>query len=335
MTNTALDYDYDIHNIVPYNPLIPNVLFEVFTETPYAARREKVLKYLLQVGYQYEQHDVREPSLLLCAVRQMAPAIVKCLKILIENGINIHTIDAEGRGALHCALLPTEFFIEESQFISWNDAYNNFPNDRDECMEWCEIEDKKYEEDYDDSNYDLDSLLDISSLDPPWETNYSAGLCISDYQRTSDMNNSSGQFQANSNLRYTDLNDPAVCDRCTTATGSAGDTHCKADEHYNGSETTNDECDEEEDDECNEEEGDEGDDQEDWRQYSIEVLKKRVRFKLLLLLQAGCDPNVVDEDGESPSDYAEWNGLLPQWRWALFNAGYVYDELNNRWMRRI
>lgn len=64
----------------------------------------------------------------------------------------------------------------------------------------------------------------------------------------------------------------------------------------------------------------------------IQVLKKRTRFKLLTLLQLGCDPNVVDYEGLSPSDYAMEEGLWPQWRWALLNAGYTYDTQNG-WVK--
>lgn len=64
----------------------------------------------------------------------------------------------------------------------------------------------------------------------------------------------------------------------------------------------------------------------------IQVLKKRTRFKLLTLLQLGCDPNVVDHEGLSPSDYAMEDGLWPQWRWALLNAGYTYHR-ENGWVK--
>lgn len=64
--------------------------------------------------------------------------------------------------------------------------------------------------------------------------------------------------------------------------------------------------------------------------HQMQVHKKRTRFKLLTLLQAGCDPNVVDNNGESPSDYAMRDGLWPQWSWALLNAGYIYHRRDGR-----
>lgn len=64
----------------------------------------------------------------------------------------------------------------------------------------------------------------------------------------------------------------------------------------------------------------------------MQVLKKRTMFKLLTLLQLGCDPNVVDYEGLSPSDYAMRDGIWPQWRWALLNAGYIHHRKNG-WVK--
>lgn len=58
----------------------------------------------------------------------------------------------------------------------------------------------------------------------------------------------------------------------------------------------------------------------------MQVLKERTMFKLLTLLQLGCDPNVVDHEGLSPSDTAREYGLWPQWRWALLNTGYIHHR---------
>ena len=65
------------------------------------------------------------------------------------------------------------------------------------------------------------------------------------------------------------------------------------------------------------------------------VLKTRLRFKLLTLLRAGCDPNLLDNKGNSPSDNASYHGLWPEWTWALLNAGYIFDEDSDRWVKRV
>jgi ankyrin repeat protein len=63
--------------------------------------------------------------------------------------------------------------------------------------------------------------------------------------------------------------------------------------------------------------------------------KTRVRFKLLTLLEAGCDPNLVDKKAASPSDYAQMENLWPQWEWALTQSGYIYDEDKQLWIKDI
>ena len=61
-----------------------------------------------------------------------------------------------------------------------------------------------------------------------------------------------------------------------------------------------------------------------------QVLKERLRFKLFHLLEVGCDLNLINKAGRSPSDYAEENGVWPQWRWALVSSGYVYNQDSGR-----
>jgi hypothetical protein len=63
--------------------------------------------------------------------------------------------------------------------------------------------------------------------------------------------------------------------------------------------------------------------------------KTRVRFKLLAFLEAGCDPNLLDKFGDSPSYYAREEDLWPQWEWALTQTGYVYDEDKELWVKDV
>ena len=65
----------------------------------------------------------------------------------------------------------------------------------------------------------------------------------------------------------------------------------------------------------------------------IQVLKERSKFKILVLLEAGCDPNLPDIAGETPHQYAERNGLFPQWKWALMKSGYMLDEKSGQWIK--
>lgn len=63
--------------------------------------------------------------------------------------------------------------------------------------------------------------------------------------------------------------------------------------------------------------------------------KARVRLKLQVLLNAGCDPNLLDGYGMSPDDYARSEELWPQWRWALDQCGYVRDTDSQQWLKRL
>lgn len=65
----------------------------------------------------------------------------------------------------------------------------------------------------------------------------------------------------------------------------------------------------------------------------VQVLKERSKFKILVLLGAGCDPNLADKAGETPHQYAERNGLLSQWEWALTRNGYMLDKKSGQWVR--
>jgi hypothetical protein len=65
------------------------------------------------------------------------------------------------------------------------------------------------------------------------------------------------------------------------------------------------------------------------------LVRTRQRLKLQTLLEAGCDPNLLDGYGESPSDVAEREGLWPQWEWALDQTGWRYNAASGKCERKI
>ncbi|KAL8777055.1 MAG: hypothetical protein Q9213_008027 [Squamulea squamosa] len=69
------------------------------------------------------------------------------------------------------------------------------------------------------------------------------------------------------------------------------------------------------------------------RQCIRPMLKRRMRSKVLLLLQAGCDPNHLDDNGESPSGFAQREGIWDEWTWALRQSGYIYDNVRDIWKK--
>lgn len=62
------------------------------------------------------------------------------------------------------------------------------------------------------------------------------------------------------------------------------------------------------------------------------VIKARTAIKALVLIEAGYDSNVLDDNGESPSDCAK-KGIWPQWAWALGEAGYTWHDMQSKWVK--
>lgn len=50
---------------------------------------------------------------------------------------------------------------------------------------------------------------------------------------------------------------------------------------------------------------------------------------MTILLKAGCDPGVVDDEGFTPADYAACNGIWVVWKAALLASGQ--EDLVKRW----
>jgi hypothetical protein len=372
MTNAALEYGCDIYDTVSYNPSIANVLFGIFDDLCLPPGREEALKYLLQIGYDMEQRAESGETLLLHAVTTMRPANIECLKFLIEKGANIHAIDAEGRGALHCAFLVPHYLRWDGENSYWEGAPRYMFDKVNWDLEYFEFlfdfDDERYAEDYEDLRYDLDPLtrksrnarypsrdplLDSPNQDYMSTMDASMDFSESEFPRTFDPSHLGDDCQANAaTSSVDDFQDSTFTEesvaRADNSSGneeydassedgsdllegdfrsresilaeesiSRADTSSSTDEHDASSVSTDDEF-------------------MYWiraRRRVMEILKERLRSKLLILLQSGCDPDVLDKKGESPGDYAERMGLWPQWEWALINAGYNYDSVNDRWFK--
>ena len=77
------------------------------------------------------------------------------------------------------------------------------------------------------------------------------------------------------------------------------------------------------------------DDDDCWIRNPVPLLKARTATKLKILLEAGCDPNALDDDGLSPSDYAKRGKWLREaWLWALRVTGHTFDAVRDRWVKR-
>ncbi|OQV00087.1 hypothetical protein CLAIMM_05631 [Cladophialophora immunda] len=63
--------------------------------------------------------------------------------------------------------------------------------------------------------------------------------------------------------------------------------------------------------------------------------RRKVYPKLLLLLKSGCDPNLQDADGRTPSDYVWRTHMWADWERALMDSGWIYDANSKRCVRHI
>lgn len=386
MTNAALEYGCDINETLPYNPSLPNALFKIFIDVPYATRREEALKYLLKIGYDMEQRAEDGETLLLHGVTALSPENIKCLKILMEKGANIHAIDAEGRSALHCAFLAPGYLRADKKLSYWEGApefmFNNGNPDPEYFLNRFDIDDEKYAEGYEDLRRDLDALGGnkltaryTSRCDPllisPNRDHMSKMDCrmdVSDgeFQTTSNPILLGDGSQRNADQYYPNIDDsyindlfgilPSSTDKFQDSTSAiesvayAG-TSSRVEQRYASSESRTDESDRPasdfrpRDNKVAEESIACANTSSETTQHHkficpnrkmrrvMEILKKHLRFKFLILLQGGCDPNVLDNKDESPGDLAERLGLWPQWEWALVSAGYDYDSANQRWFK--
>ena len=211
-------------------------------------------------------------------------------------------------------------------------------------MSWFQTHIERYAEDYNDSNRDLeflvdndstvrnthshDSLLDIRNRVNVLKLNYWVGASVCDRHRNQYLNDIAANDLSNTDTGSAhDVRDNVLAEEsnCCVNTGSKA-----KDPYYSSNDAEDTEsddyvidwilCEDWEKKKC-------------WIRHPKQVLKKRLRFKLFTLLNAGCDPNVLDNEGRSPSDHAKQEGLWPQWRWALLKSGYIYNETNTSWVR--
>lgn len=276
LTRLALEHGCDIEETAAFNGLYPNLLFDVnyyrWTDDHPMVPIE-TLVFLLNIGYDLEQQSSVGLTALLFAATRHEHHTIKCLRLFIERGANLHAIDFEGRGVLHCALAAPHIYVDWSSTLDplW--------------MDWM------------DSRDSMDSM-DKSNCSTV-EANYTAWLLFD----TEDNRHKEDYDYEGVNPGR--LLDDKIDNSCHRADEYSIDYIFCVDMEYGGLMKI---------------------------RNPIQVLKKRTMFKVLTLLQLGCDPNVVDHKGLSPSDYAMRDGLWPQWRWALLNAGFIHHRQNG-WVR--
>ena len=263
--------------------------------------------YLLSIGWDLEEKNRKGQTPLLYAAAAFGPQVARCLRVLIEKGARLDASDEMGRGPLLSALcspLGTSNWIDLT-YIWYVEEGITFDNNWALC-EAFRTEDRRNVRDY----YDTENILDpLTAHISPHMSRSTPSL---DGIERSQLPRDQGSSFTAEQLASID---------CAMSDLESNASSCSEESVSNP-----------EDDEyvyCHDWEGNGV-----WIHNPSHVLKDRARIKLKILLEAGCDPNDQDNDGQSTNDYAR-DGLWSQWLWALEKTGYVFDEEQKRWVKRI
>ena len=341
MSDAALKYGCEIGESVPFNGLTPNPLFFLMRYPLIPPQElETAFRYLYNMGYDIEERNCEQATLLLFAASQFCPSVISILRFLIEKEADLRAVDLINRGALHCALrAPEDWGAWDSSCTDGCDHYEHGHEDW-AYFKFC-TESELYAEDYCDDGLTpvLSVIDDIQSDKLPCDDEIQERPYRTLGRECSSTTGSTRSRSRSSRSRsgqYIDLDEAEDVD----------------DDYEEDVEDHDEEEDMGENIEDNEDNEDDGDDEaleipegyavcnDVWGipriiRKPLLVLKTRLRFKLLTLLRAGCDPNHLDVYDCSPSDDARYHGLWLEWTWALLNAGYVFDEDSDCWVKRV
>ena len=313
MTHAALSRGCDIEDAVSYNAHRANALFEVnesFSTDSVATMR--ALEFLIGIGYDLgKQDDVEGLTPLLHAVVACRPQAINCIKTYIERGADIHAKNLEGQGALHCALTGPHSLRE------WKGIHLEVRVEGDSFDDEWFLR-GVYHTDEDDPAEDYNSKRGAGFVPHHFSSNRGMPFWMDTMQGSpwsiptyipKDLHDEflmANLFHHETELAHFPISysfDRSGADYASTPEDDMLEYIISRD--YEGVRHI--------------------------IRNPIRVLKLRLRYMLLVLLEAGCDPNTLNDKGESPNDYAERDNLLPQWEWALRKAGYVFA--NGHWER--
>ncbi len=322
MTDAALRYGCDIEDAAGYVPGVANALFEIVRwcplKEPHLSVPEKAINYLVKVGYDLEKRNSRGLTPLLHAASSYQPQVIQCLNTYIKRGAHINAIDTLGRGALHRALAVPHCFDGWKTLRLTNNILSDIMSYYYVPMCVLDTESVGYATDYEDVGLDSKPLeYKFLAERPILRGKVCLGKCRSSRLHGSEPNPNPTKMR----LDWTVPSDVCECgidfDDYAAKITAYGDPYVPDGSEYEYIV-------------CEDFAG-----AEHFIKHPIMVLKTRLRFKLLTLLRANCDPNVLDEAGASPSDYARRDGLWPQWHWALKNSAFSYEPESDRWVRAL
>ena len=302
ITQLSLDNDCTIHSanhrIIKASPLFSLVRSD-WADID-ASTLVDAICYLLSIGWDLEEKNSLGQTPLLHAAAACGPQVARCLRALIEKGARLDARDETGQGPLLSALSPPilNWMDMTTNYLEGNYCDNNW-----NLSEWFQTEDRRHIQDYYDTEIIPDPLGTFSSSRMSRST-------------LSLVDNESGQLPRDQGSSFTaEQLALAKSDLDSNALSCSEELvpHLQNDDYVYSFNYEGDGV---------------------WIRNPYHVLKDRVRIKLKILLEAGCDPNEFNEYGESTNDYARC-GLWSQWLWALEKTGYVFDEEFDRWVKRI
>ena len=295
MIRAAMAKDCEIDASVSYDASVANALFEIEAWWSLSKKHrsvpEEAIEFLVAIGYDLEARNSAGCTPLLHTAVSHKPQVVTCLKTLLSKGADIHVSDSSGRGALHCALAAPHHFDGWKTLRLTNFSQHSLQNHFFIPAHLYHTQSSVFASDY--SKWQDDAVADDELI--PKTTNCSGSIQNEESRQTAAVfGGCQCGFKASDDQEENQ-----------STTGSFQEAKMATCEDFAGVKHR--------------------------IRHPIHILKMRVRFKLLTLLKAGCNPNVFDKAGETPSAYAKRDGLWPQWTWALREAGYESVGGHDHW----
>ena len=331
MTQLALDNDCNIadanNQVLSSGPLFRIVDYAYVTDLDSSDLRD-VIHYLTSIGYSLEERNATGQTPLLYAASQCFPATAIHLRLRIERGARLDAKDNDGLGLLHTVLLRYFYLIDWKNEMCPYERYGAYGYPHQSYSNWVPDERDVYRQlarllRQDDGEY----YRHGESVEDPLTRLRSTSV----FQST-PSNADSGPDLESSCLMDLQGSQVAIEQSLPTV---ASISELESDAAFGAVEYILE--DDDVDDYVIAREEISG--REYWTRNPVPLLKARVAAKLKILLEAGCDPNLLDDDGLSPSDFAkpgQWSreGFWSQWSWALRVTGYTFDAEQNRWIKR-
>ena len=330
MTQLALDNDCNIYDadkdFQSSGPLFRIVDNHCINDLN-PSRLRDIIQYLTSIGFDLEKSNKFGQTPLHYAASECSPATAIYLRLLIERGARLDAKDDLGLGLLHTVLIRYLYLMDLGNDIC--------PRDRCEYLSFVYgyvlLHDRSWVPDVRDMYWEMSVLLcqeDAEnsplreSVGDHFPSARSTSMCESPPSNPNSGPNTESSRRIG--LQGSQIAVEGSLSEVASFFESASDAAFDLEEsmlevnNVHGYVIARDDYGEEY-----------------WIRNPVPLLKARVAIKLKILLEAGCDPNVLDDDGLSPSEYAERGKWLRQaWFWALRVTGRTFDAVRDRWIKR-